>query len=81
MAAGVMVRDVGQVGMGLAKYGPVWGKVAAGAMAGVSPGFVAFLVLMVSGVPMSEGKYDKRYGERKDYREWKEGTPMFWPKF
>ena len=78
-SAGVMMRHVGQVGMGLAQYG-LAGKAIAAAAAGISPAFVAFLVLKVSGVPMSEGKYDKRYGDRKDYREWKENTPMFFPK-
>ena len=34
----------------------------------------------VSGVPMSEGKYDKRYGDREDYKKWKRETPMFFPK-
>jgi hypothetical protein len=29
---------------------------------------------------MSEKKYDKRYGDRKDYQEWKTNTPMFIPK-
>jgi len=29
---------------------------------------------------MSENKYDKRYGDRKDYQEWKKNTPMFIPK-
>ena len=79
-SAGVMMRHIGQVGIGLAKYG-VWGKVAAAGMAGISPAFVAFLLLKVSGVPMSEGKYDKKYGDRKEYREWKDNTPMFIPKF
>lgn len=79
-SAGVLTRSVGQVGMGLAQYG-LAGKVIAAAAAGISPAFVAFLVLKVSGVPLSEGKYDKRYGDRKEYKEWKENTPMFFPKF
>jgi len=29
---------------------------------------------------LSEKKYDKRYGDRKDYQEWKKNTPMFIPK-
>ena len=66
--------------MGLAQYG-LAGKAIAAAAAGISPAFVAFLVLKVSGVPLSEGKYDKRYGDRKEYKEWKENTPMFFPKF
>lgn len=36
--------------------------------------------LQVSGIPMSEKKYDKRYGDRKDYQEWKKNTPVFFPK-
>ena len=80
LSAGVLMSGPGQVGMGLAGWG-LLGKVAAGAMAGVSPAFVSFLLLKVSGVPMSEGKYDKRYGDRKDYKRWKEETPMFIPKF
>ena len=29
---------------------------------------------------MSEGKYDKRYGDRKDYQAWKRDTPRLVPK-
>ncbi|KAK2629293.1 hypothetical protein QTJ16_000113 [Diplocarpon rosae] len=50
------------------------------ALCAVSPAFVTFLLLKVSGVPLSEKKYDERYGDRKEYREWKESTPMFIPK-
>lgn len=78
-AGGVLVSNAGQVGMGLA--GGLGGKALAVAMAGVSPAFVTFLLLKVSGVPLSEKKYDKRYGDRKDYQEWKKNTPMFIPKF
>ena len=45
LAGGVLVSNVGQVGMGLA--GTAWGKAAALAMAGVSPAFVTFLLLKV----------------------------------
>ena len=31
----------------------------------------------MSGVPMSEKKYDKRYGDRKDYQEWKKVCIVF----
>ena len=78
MAGGVLVRNVGQVGMGLA--GGLGGRMLGLGMAAVSPAFVTFLLLKVSGVPMSEGKYDKRYGDRKDYQKWKRETPMFVPK-
>ena len=79
LAGGVLTRNAGQVGMGLAGMGAS-GKIMAAAMAGVSPAFVTFLLLKVSGVPLSEDKYDKRYGDRKDYQEWKKNTPMLIPK-
>ena len=79
VAGGVLTRNAGQVGMGLAGMG-ISGKALAAAMAGVSPAFVTFLLFKVSGIPLSEEKYDKRYGDRKDYQQWKENTPVFIPK-
>ncbi|KAK5012277.1 hypothetical protein BJ546DRAFT_491800 [Cryomyces antarcticus] len=79
LAGGVLASGVGQVGMGW--KGGVGGRAGAVAMAAVSPAFVTFLLLKVSGVPLSENKYDKRYGDRKDYQAWKRDTPMFIPKF
>ncbi|KAI9865865.1 MAG: hypothetical protein M1824_000125 [Vezdaea acicularis] len=79
VAAGVMTSNVGQVGMGLA--GSLGGRLLAAAMAGVSPAFVTLLLFKVSGIPLSEKKYDKKYGDRKDYQEWKKNTPVFFPKF
>ncbi|ORY12861.1 hypothetical protein BCR34DRAFT_481991 [Clohesyomyces aquaticus] len=76
-AGGLLVRNSAQVGLGL---GGVSGKIAVLSMCAVSPAFVTFLLLKVSGVPLSENKYDKRYGDRKDYQQWKENTPMFVPK-
>ncbi|KAG0648621.1 hypothetical protein D0Z07_4923 [Hyphodiscus hymeniophilus] len=78
VAGGILVGNVGQVGMGLA--GTNYGRILGLGMAAVSPAFVTFLLLKVSGVPMSEKKYDERYGNRKDYQEWKKNTPMFIPK-
>ena len=80
LAGGVLVRNPGQIGMGLAGAG-LKGKILAATMASISPAFVTFLLVKVSGVPLSESKYDKRYGDRRDYKEWKESTPMFVPKF
>ncbi|TKA34021.1 hypothetical protein B0A50_00001 [Salinomyces thailandicus] len=77
-AAGVMMSQVGQAGMGFSGSGVA--RLGALAMAGVSPAFVTFLLLKVSGIPMSENKYDERYGNRKDYQQWKKDTPMFVPK-
>lgn len=78
-SAGVLTSTVGQVGMGLA--GTFYGKALALGMCGVSPAFVTFLLFKVSGIPLSEKKYDKKYGDRKDYQEWKKNTPVFIPKF
>jgi hypothetical protein len=60
--------------------GELGSRLLALGMCGVSPVFVTFLLLKVSGVPLSENKYDKKYGDRKDYQEWKKTTPMFIPK-
>jgi protein-S-isoprenylcysteine O-methyltransferase Ste14 len=78
-SAGVLASKIGQMGMGLA--GTSYGRFLGLGMCFVSPAFVTFLLLKVSGVPMSENKYDKKYGDRKDYKAWKENTPMFFPKF
>lgn len=80
VAGGVLMSNVGQVGMGLAGWG-LGGKAIALGLVGMSPAFVSFLLLKVSGVPLSEGKYDKRYGDREDYQKWKKETPMFVPKW
>ena len=66
--------------MGLAATG-LAAKAIALLTAGISPAFVTFLLLKVSGIPMSENKYDERYGDREDYKTWKKETPMFFPKF
>jgi len=78
-AAGVLAGNVGQVGMGL--KGTAYGKALGLGMCAVSPAFVTFLLFKVSGIPLSENKYDKKYGDRKDYQEWKKNTPVFIPKF
>ncbi|KAI9890359.1 MAG: hypothetical protein M1814_004269 [Vezdaea aestivalis] len=78
VAVGVLTSQAGQVGIGLAGTGA--GKLAGVAMAGISPAFVTFLLFKVSGIPLSEKKYDERYGKRKDYQEWKKNTPVFIPK-
>lgn len=77
-AGGLLVRNSAQVGLGLGGFG---GKMLVTGMCTASPAFVAFLLLKVSGVPLSENKYDKRFGDRKDYQAWKESTPMLVPKF
>ncbi|CBY00437.1 hypothetical protein IAQ61_011363 [Plenodomus lingam] len=78
-AAGLLVRQPAQAALGLS--GGLSGRVLVAGMCAASPAFVTFLLLKVSGVPLSEEKYDKRYGDRKDYKKWKDETPMFIPKF
>lgn len=78
LSAGVLSSNAGVAGMALA--GGLTGKAIALLGAGVSPAFVTFLLLKVSGVPLSENKYDKRYGDREDYKKWKAETPRFFPK-
>ncbi|CAM1506493.1 Fc.00g061340.m01.CDS01 [Cosmosporella sp. VM-42] len=77
-AAGILVRKPVQLGLGFS--GGAMGVLATTALSYMSPAFAALLVLKVSGVPMSEAKYDKRYGERRDYQEWKRNTAMLIPK-
>lgn len=74
-AEAVVTRPV-QIGLGLPG---LTGKLFAASLF-VSPAFVTFLLLQVTGVPLSEKKYDKKYGHRKDYQEWKRNTPRFFPK-
>lgn len=77
-AAGVLVTRPVQLGLGFS--GGLAGKVFALAASFVSPAFVTFLLLKVTGVPLSEKKYDKKYGHRQDYQQWKRDTPKFFPK-
>lgn len=78
-AAGVLASNAGVAGMALA--GGLTAKIISLLMAGISPAFVTFLLFKVSGIPLSEKKYDKKYGHREDYKKWKRDTPMFFPKF
>jgi steroid 5-alpha reductase family enzyme len=73
------VRAPAQVALGLSGSGAA-GKVLVAGLCAASPAFVSFLLLKVSGVPLSENKYDKKYGDREDYKRWKRETPMFVPK-
>ncbi|KAK1967970.1 DUF1295-domain-containing protein [Colletotrichum sublineola] len=77
-AAGTLLLQPIQVALGLS--GGIVGRLAAVSLSYVSPAFVSFLLLKVSGVPLSEKKYDKRYGDRKYYQEWKKNTPKLFPK-
>jgi steroid 5-alpha reductase family enzyme len=60
--------------------GAGFGPLTAVGLSAVSPAFVTFLLLKVSGVPLSERKYDAKFGEREDYQRWKRETPKYFPK-
>ncbi|KAI9714299.1 MAG: hypothetical protein M1820_000260 [Bogoriella megaspora] len=77
-AGGILVRNIGQSAIGLSGGWP--GRIGAASMAAISPAFVTSLLLFVSGIPLSEKKYDEKYGDRKDYQKWKKEVPMFIPK-
>lgn len=77
-AAGVLASGPGTADMALA--GGVTAKAISLLMAGISPAFVTYW-LFKSVIPLSENRYDKRYGDREDYKRWKSETPMFFPKF
>jgi steroid 5-alpha reductase family enzyme len=81
-ASGVLASKagVGAIGFGTTGVGLGFGRAVALGMCAVSPAFVTFLLLKVSGVPLSERKYDKRYGADERYRRWKAETPVFVPK-
>ena len=46
----------------------------------ISPVFVAFLLIKVSGIPLLEAKADERWGGEDDYEEYKRRTPVLIPK-
>ncbi len=46
----------------------------------ISPIFVATLIIKVSGLPMLESYADKKWGNNKDYQEYKKNTPILIPK-
>ncbi|RKF62937.1 hypothetical protein OnM2_029046 [Erysiphe neolycopersici] len=76
-AAGVLVSNVGLSAIGL---NAVYGRILGIGLSFISPAFTAFLLLKVSGVPLSETKYDKKFGDREDYQKWKRETPVLIPK-
>lgn len=78
VAAGVLARRPVQLALGLDGGPP--GVLATTALCCVSPAFTAFLVTKVSGIPITESKYDERYGHHRDYQEWKRNTPRLVPK-
>ena len=46
----------------------------------ISPVFVAFLLIKISGIPMLEERADGRWGGQDDYEQYKQKTPVLIPK-
>jgi steroid 5-alpha reductase family enzyme len=77
-AASILASSAGQKALGWS--GSPAARLGALALCGASPAFTTFLLTKVSGIPLSESKYDERYGDRKDYQEWKKNTPVLFPR-
>lgn len=78
MSAGLLATDAVQSSLALS--GSLLSRAACATAPFISPAFVAFLFFKVSGIPLSEPKYDKIYGDRKDYQQWRQNTPLFFPR-
>ncbi|KAK3395020.1 hypothetical protein B0H63DRAFT_462544 [Podospora didyma] len=77
LSAGVLVTGSVQADLG---WGGLTGCLKAILLPALAPSFAAWGLLKVTGVPPSERKYDKLYGHRKDYQEWRFRTPLLIPK-
>ncbi|PKS12853.1 hypothetical protein jhhlp_000193 [Lomentospora prolificans] len=60
--------------------GGVVGGLIVLALTYISPAFAYFLLTRVSGIPLSEAKYDRAYGHDENYRVWRHTTPRLVPK-
>lgn len=77
-AAGILVREPVQSALGW--NGGVSGYLKAIVIPSLAPAFAAYMLTSVSGIPMSERKYDRLYGGRGDYEAWRRGTPRLVPR-
>lgn len=77
-SAGVLLSRPAQLALGLP--GGLTGAAVALSAASVSPLFDWFVLTRLSGIPLSEEKYDRLYGDRRDYQEWKKNTPKLIPR-
>ena len=48
-------------------------------LSALSPAFITFLLLKVSGVPLLEVKYQRQYKGNKEYEEYVANTPLLVP--
>lgn len=77
-AAGTLAMKPVQVALGFSG-GPA-GILATTVLSFIAPAFSSFLLLKVSGVPLTEKRHDHRFKNNKKYQEWKESTPRLIPK-
>lgn len=77
-AASILARHPVQLALGFS--GGAAGVLGTTMLSFLSPAFTALLLLKVSGIPLSEPKYDKKFGNRKDYQQWRNNTPQLIPK-
>ncbi|PHH81526.1 hypothetical protein CDD82_587 [Ophiocordyceps australis] len=77
IAAGALAQRPVQRALGFP--GGPRGILATTALSFLSPVFSAYLITQISGVPLTEQKYDARFGHRKDYKQWRENTPRLLP--
>ncbi|KAK0707739.1 hypothetical protein B0H67DRAFT_321557 [Lasiosphaeris hirsuta] len=76
-AAGVLQQGPIQASLG---WNGTTGLLKAVLLPAAAPAFVAWALLRATGVPLSQAKYDKLYGDRKDYQEWRNKTPLLVPR-
>jgi steroid 5-alpha reductase family enzyme len=77
-SAAVLASTAGLGAVGLS--GSLLSRAVVAGLCAASPGASALILIKGTGVPPSETKYDKLYGDRKDYRKWRDNTPMIIPK-
>ena len=72
LSQGPVLANLGWYGFG--------GQVRAWLLALTAPVFSAWALINKTGINISQEKYDKLYGDRKDYQKWRSNTPMLVPK-
>ncbi|KAG5979776.1 hypothetical protein E4U55_004754 [Claviceps digitariae] len=76
-AAGALALKPVQVALGLS--GPA-GLLATTALSFTAPAFSSFLLIKVSGIPLTEARHDERFKDNAAYQAWKRDTPKLVPK-
>lgn len=59
----------------------LWPNIGRCALAAMSPLTITFLLLKLSGIPLLEKQYEKRYADSATYKEYKRTTPLLFPFF